>query len=298
MEERTAMALNHVNPWIRYIEERIPLPTLSFLILGMVLSASQIATGQFFWKSTVIPFLSVLAFSVLLHTIQDYKGIDKDIVVHPNRPFARGLFSGSEIERAITLGIAALLVIAGLNGLLLGSKCGLIYGVIVLYSWFIYKEFFIGNWLKQHPLLYAATHQVVILAIAAYLISAFAPEQIFDQATLGYGLVLLGGFFAYEIGRMSDPNAHPVLRTYLHVYGHQVCAGLIAGSMVAAAIGSFYAGVHIFLWSLQFTVIVACIGLATALSDRYRNIERVATIALVVHCWSGAIQALFVTVGG
>lgn len=292
------MTENQVSPWIRYVEERIPLPTLGFLILGMVLSASQIALGQYLWIASIPPFLHVLAFFVLLRTMDDYKDIDKDLVVHPDRPFARGAFQRTEIQAMINRATVILFVMAGITALTGNPTAGLCYATVVGYLWLMYKEFFVGAWLEQRPLLYAATHQVIILALAAYLIAAFNPERLYDNITWGYGLVLLSGFFAYEVGRKSDPKAHPVQRTYVQVYGQKASSALVVGAMIIGAIGAYYAGIPIFLWSLQFTVIVAAVALAAVLNNRYQNLERVTTTSLVIHCWAGAIQALFVTVGG
>ena len=113
---------------------------------------------------------------------------------------------------------------------------GMPYLILTLYLWLMYREFYIGKWLEQHQLLYAISHQIVIIPLCVFPVLLAKPILIVSQQTYYFSLLILGAFFSYEISRKLDPKAHPVLKTYRSLYGIRGCFALV---LLASFISAF-----------------------------------------------------------
>ena len=120
-------------------------------------------------------------------------------------------------------------------------ESGLCYLLITAWLGLMYKEFFISKWLNERPLIYAISHQILMLAVAAF------PALLYDQrqnygTLLALGTTILGSFFTYEVCRKLDPKADPILGTYLVTYGPFNTFTIVLGTSVVAWIGALLLG--------------------------------------------------------
>jgi 4-hydroxybenzoate polyprenyltransferase len=130
--------------------------------------------------------------------IKDYK---KDRTAHPERPLPRGIITVSEARRvagAVILAEICLGIFTGLPALL--AVC-----CVIAYSLLMYKEFFIGEWLRPRLATYAFTH-TIISCWMSLLVYSSATGRYFWQASGEYGAFLIANimmFNVFEFGRKT-----------------------------------------------------------------------------------------------
>ena len=110
----------------------------------------------------------------------------------------------------------------------------------------MYKEFFMEKTLGKSPIIYAITHQVIIVPVCLFAISIPFSNLVFTQKSLGFCLLVLSSFFTFEVGRKMDPNAHPILGTYLIYYKKALTNLLITVLAGVGVLGCYY--LDIFWW--------------------------------------------------
>ena len=64
----------------------------------------------------------------------------------------------------------------------------------------MYKEFFMEKTLGKSPIIYAITHQVIIVPVCLFAISIPFSNLVFTQKSLGFCLLVLSSFFTFEVG--------------------------------------------------------------------------------------------------
>jgi hypothetical protein len=273
------------NRWIIYFTERFPLPVNLIVSAGLAIT-SQTLVGAPHRRAWIATFWGSFLFSATLRFMDETKDYEKDKIAHPHRPLPRGLFSLSEFSRAIWISLALMVLTASACAYWISLNSGLLYLGVSAYLYLMYREFFLGERLQKKPLLYAITHQIVILGLALFVMESFGSEH--RELGLRLGAFYLGAFFMYEICRKLDPKAHPALQTYLSVYGRGRSAALALMVGLLSLWAAFQ--LNLFLW------IAPCIGL-TWLSlllmwiapKKHKWIEGTATLSLLMHLWAAPL---------
>ncbi len=219
--------------WLKYFKQRFsPLPQLA-LIGGM----SSIASPSG-WRGIAVAFAGLFLFFFLLRAMDEYKDYEKDCIAHPDRPLPAGLISKEEMKRAI----GWLLVAMGVYGIaampLWSLSAGIWYLIAMGYLWAMFHEFWIGRHLSKRPLAYALSHQAIVLPLSAFLTAGMSAN------TLPVAMVLLGGFFTYEICRKLDPKAHAILKTYPQMYGRAKTVFFAACSIALSSLFGYVLGLE------------------------------------------------------
>ena len=275
-----------MNRWLQYFKERFPLPTYFLLVSGIVSSGWGVSRAQFQLRAWLTAFIGTLLFFFLLRLMDEVKDLKKDLVAHPERPLPRGLLSFKEAMLGIYFGTG---VMGGFSLVLLFSRysaAGAFFAGITLYLYLMFKEFFCDRWLNERPLIYASSHQAIMLPIVAFAAAVY-PGSVLSWKVAYLGIMLLGAFFTYEICRKLDPAAHPVLRTYLQVYGRYQAIGIVFGTTLIAAVGAYLMNLHFFLWPLEAMVL-----LSMARLKWYKVTETLATLSLIAHIWALPVNIL------
>jgi len=277
--------------WLTYVKERFPLPVYLLLTGGFVFSGLFLAGGSFQWKGFVVSFVGFLLFFFQLRLMDELKDYDKDIVAHPDRPLPRGLLTTVEVGRTIKAIALAMTGYAALTAVLVNPTTGLAYLTITVYLLLMYREFFAGAWLDERPLLYAISHQFIVFGVCIFAVAVTREQLALAVPTLWLGLVVVGSFLVYEVCRKLDPGAHPLLKTYLAVYGPVKTSLIVLGSSVLAGAGAAGLGLGQLLWPVEALVVVSLIWLFTK-PDKYKAVEALATLSLTVHLWAIVIRHL------
>jgi hypothetical protein len=270
------------NRWVIYFTERFPLPVNIIVSAGLAIT-SQALAGTPNQPAWIAAFWGSFLFSATLRFMDETKDYEKDKVAHPKRPLPRGLFTVAEFSRAIWLSLGLMVLTALACALWISTLTGVFYLGVTLYLYLMYKEFFVGESLNRAPLLYAISHQIVILGLAFFVMEAYGPEHRMLGFTLG--IFYLGTFFTYEVCRKLDPKAHPVLKTYLSIYGR---AGSAAIAIVTGVLSLWAAReLGLLFWiapliGLTWTSLV----LMWADPTKHKWIEGMATLSLLMHLWA------------
>ena len=211
----------------QYQKERFPLLQHGLLITAFGFSALSysllcrnkdfISAGHF-----IAGILILIGIFYLLRVFDEHKDAEEDKQNRSHLPVPRGLVSLQELRWTayITIGFQALLL------LFFFPKMIVLYLLVMAYMWLMGKEFFVAEWLKKRPFIYAASHMLIIpLAdifaggIDWYLADGEMPEQMMYFFILSFfnGIVL-------EIGRKLKVPDNEEVNSYSFAYGARPAA--------------------------------------------------------------------------
>ncbi|MDZ4199725.1 MAG: manganese transporter permease [Kiritimatiellia bacterium] len=191
--------------WWGFLRERFP-PTSSVpMILVFALANAGVALRLSGGSSSLLRGLGVATISLLfffrLRCFDEIKDYETDCCHHPMRPLARGLLTRSHVKRMCWALAFCELALAGL----FGWKALVTHTVTVGYSFLMYREFFIGRWLRPRLTLYAVTHTLVSM-LMGWSISATVCDAVygrFPPGLLRFGLVNWMLFNVFEFARKT-----------------------------------------------------------------------------------------------
>jgi hypothetical protein len=280
--------------WSVYFKERFPVIPNLLVALGIVESARRWAVIQGSEQTGVWPFLVAtiggMLFLMQLRLMDETKDFEKDRIAHPGRPLPRGLFSIEEfrtfVRRFQWAMILWTLAAAGSGGI----PAALLFGFGVFYLHLMFVEFYLGDRLAKRPLLYAILHQIIIYPLGGFVLACFSSPWN-DPRGFWFCTLLIGAFFAFEVGRKLDPDAHPVLRTYLSQYGREKTAFLLLVLLGIATHAARTLGVATVLGPL-YILILAGSSLLWWAPKRYKVLEGLVTLYLLLALWSLPLQQL------
>ncbi len=244
----TPRAASHLSGWRALARERMAIPVLLTIAAAQATSAQYVVRSSLDLAGLAIAALGTTALMALLRLMDEVKDLDKDRVAHPERPLPRGALTPAEAKRGVAWGAGVLFVVAVWIAVGRNPMAGVLYGGCVAFSLLMYREFFVPRFLGDRPLLYALTHQGIVLPIYAFATAVTIPTAALSAPVLWFTATGLGASFALEVSRKLDPAAHPVLQTYLHVYGPHRTVLVIATAIAVVAAAAPLIGVHFVLW--------------------------------------------------
>lgn len=285
--------LMRTSRWQEFQKERFPVAKMAMIPLGMSASGFAAAGGwadDFAFKlSLACSIGGIYAFLVELRLMDELKDFEKDKIAHPTRPLPRGLIPVAELELMIRAGLAALVLLAGVVFFAVNAAAALLLAVCVGYLYLMYKEFFIGQALGRRPFWYAVSHQIVIFPLICFAVACRDAEAWSAPQGLWLATLILGAFFTYEVGRKLDPRAHPLLMTYLVVYGKTRTALMVVGAMMLSAWAAHALEIAHVLWPVQ-ALVLAGLPLLWLKPEKFKILEGLATLSLLAHLWAYPIS--------
>ncbi|MBV8370581.1 MAG: UbiA family prenyltransferase [Candidatus Eremiobacteraeota bacterium] len=241
-----------MNRWLVYARERFPLAQNGALIAAF--SASAIAfsalvrgAGHFpAWYLLAAGFASSFLMFALLRIADEFKDADDDARWRPYRPVPRGLVTLQQLAVAGATCMGLQVAIA------LAVNVRLVPELLVVWAWFalMSKEFFAREWLRAHPLVYIASHMVIVPLIDWYVSSFdWLVAGVPAPSALGWFLAVtfLNGLVV-EVGRKirAPQDEEPGVETYTALWGRAgataVWAGAIACNVALATVAAAHAG--------------------------------------------------------
>jgi len=236
--------------WI-YQRERFPVVAHGILIAAFSSSAVCFSsllrgkTGLPAPLTVIVAFSTAFLFFLQLRIADEFKDLEEDRRYRPYRAVPRGLVSLRELGM---LGVAAA-VIQLLLGLALDPSLLLLLAVAWTYLALMSKEFFVGEWLKRHPVLYLISHMVIIPIVDFYATACDwwpagngPPRGLgwFVAASYSNGIVI-------EIGRKIRAHADEEtgVNTYSALWGPRVAVLVWLGAMLTTAVCAVQAAAQI-----------------------------------------------------
>jgi 4-hydroxybenzoate polyprenyltransferase len=272
------------NPWLAYVRERYPVAVYVLLSSGYVLSGWAVSHNTLSPLGVIYGMACFMLFFFTLRLMDELKDYDKDVIAHPERPLPRGLLSRDQARRGIGVSMGAMLALSALGAALFSPLCGGMYLLVSAYLWLMYKEFYIGQRLQQFPMVYAVTHQIINIPMVYFGISIFDAAVLGGDTAKAASLIVLGAFFCYEVCRKLDPDAHPLLKTYLAVYGRPRTILIVICAEAAAAYGACWIANGNLIVASPFWAFEALVLASFVLpKDKYKLTETLATLSLALH---------------
>jgi 4-hydroxybenzoate polyprenyltransferase len=246
--------------WWIYQRERFPIVAHGILILAFSSSAvcfSSLLRGRAEPPRLLVvtvAFGTAFLFFLQLRIADEFKDFEEDARYRPYRAVPRGLVSLRELG---VLGVVAA-VIQLLLGLALDASIVMLLAVAWLYLALMSKEFFVGEWLKRHPILYLVSHMVIIPLVDFYATACDwwpaargMPRGLgwFVAASYSNGIVI-------EIGRKirAPADEEAGVNTYSALWGPRVAVLAWLGAMMTTAVCATLAAARI-----HFVVPVAAV---------------------------------------
>jgi len=213
--------------WFQFVQERFSLLKHVPLIVFFVGANAFIAHG--FFNQIALAFLVVLLAFFRLRVFDEIKDYETDLVVHPERPLARGLISVREAKNVAYGLILVELVLSWFIGL----SAFLAAGCVVIYSLLMYKEFFIGSWLRPKMATYALTHTIISGWMALFIFSSMTGKN-FWEIHEPFALFVVANwmvFNVFEFGRKTfgQEEETPRVESYSKKFGSWGSALLVLG---------------------------------------------------------------------
>lgn len=281
-----------MNKRVQLIVERANLIPNFIVCSSILISLNLLLQEGIKWKASLLGFITILTFVIELRLMDEYKDYEKDKIANKTRPLPRGLISLDECLQMIYGFLFALFVFAALAFVYFGPTAGICLLIVNVWLYLMYKEFFVGSELANYPLIYAITHQIIIIPLLFFLTALMNPALIFSSTSIGFALVLLGSFFTYEVGRKLNPAADKILKTYLVMYGEVKTATILAVLLLIPLYGAYL--MHLFLWELIPTLLLyAHLPLIKIKPDYFKKIEGLIGLFLIYNMIYPAIAHLF-----
>lgn len=188
-----------MNVFINYIKQRFPAHLLILLTTVVALSVQSVLVGKYSLMNTIIFSSIFLLFLLHLRFLDEIKDHDFDSKHHKNRPVQKGEVTLKTIKLLAIINIVLILVIS------LYSYYSYIVFATLLYSFLMFKEFFIKELYRKSALLYLISHQIVFLILLTYFFSEVKEKLVIPGSeNMWLYLFFFIPLVIMEIGRKMD----------------------------------------------------------------------------------------------
>jgi len=233
----------------------------------------------------VFGVVTSFGFFFLLRLFDEFKDAESDAKHRPYLPVPRGVVSFKELKIIITAVIGLQVVV---NIFFLPEMLWVL-ALVLVYMFVMAKEFFIGKWLRKHPICYMVTHMMIMPVMDFYTTGL---DWNIARAGLPKGLLIflvltfLNGV-VIEVGRKIRPKEkeEPGVETYSYLWGSKnatrVWLGVLALTFVVANIACFHAGFgkYAFLFLLFFVIFCSLPALKFLKDNQAKTAKRIETMA-------------------
>ena len=237
-----ASAPSILSRWSTYFEERFPLGRHGLVVAAYSLSSvcySILLRGEVrppALGALAVAFGSALLFFFQLRVLDEFKDFEDDARWRPYRPVPRGLVT---LRSLGMLGAAAGLVQLAL-ALAWEARLVMLLVAVWAYAGLMAKEFFARQWLRARPILYMASHAVIVPLITLYITACdwlrgdgAVPDGLFWFLATSY--VASG---VVEIGRKirAPADEETGVETYSSLWGQRAAVGALLLLMLTTAL--------------------------------------------------------------
>lgn len=246
-----------------FLTERFGLLGSPFMISLFILSH----LGLVFQHHEVSPpihlilsiFAGVIIFFVKLRFYDEIKDYELDKIINPTRPLPRGLLTVDNLKRAITIVILIeLLLFYGVN-----FPAFVAMSLTISYSLLMYKEFFIGRYIRPHLTTYATSHTVVTLFLSISIFSAFSNTYFWELNPDYYYFSFTSWliFNIFELGRKiyQPSEEREGVESYSQVWGRPGAVTLVLAH--ASLVYYFSNKIAIFRYKIPYSPLLIPIGI-------------------------------------
>ncbi|KPA14013.1 UbiA prenyltransferase [Candidatus Magnetomorum sp. HK-1] len=218
--------LSLIKKYFMYFNERFP-------IVGALLYAGALFFMSYFSASLFLDHLpikaidSIVGFGVvflsLLHLriFDEHKDYEQDKIAHPDRMLSKGLITLNDLRKLL---YGVLLLEAALS-LYLGTHIFMIWILIMFWSYLMYTEFFVPEFLNKQMGLYLISHQIIVPIILIFGLAQRVPMESLSIQDFRLLIILcvasMCSTITYEIARKtwSKEKEHECADSYTKSWG-------------------------------------------------------------------------------
>ena len=274
--------ITSLSAWQTYLQERSPL--LALITIGFLqsLASNYLFRATLDGRGVLMSTLCLTLLLILMRLMDEIKDYQKDLIAHPGRPLPRGLLTPAQIRRVIQVLVTGLLTSGALLFFFRSAASGGALVFTVVYLLLMYQEFFCSKYINKNAFFYAITHQVILIPMYIFSVAMTTPEAAFAERTLWFSLTGLGASFAFEVGRKLDPDSHPVLRTYLALYGRTPTVIVICLALGVLSVSAWQIGVQALVWP-TVGLLILFLPLVYFMPRQFKLIEHLCALAALVQ---------------
>ena len=252
--------------WTTFVWERFnPIANLSLIIVFFLAHVAYLIdlelTPTLFSESFVfyIPvFIGTIIFFFKLRLFDEIKDYEDDLNYKGHRPLPRGLVKIEEAKKAVLVSILLEMGFFSFYGWRSLIACT----AVIIYSLAMYKEFFIGKWLRRHLTTYAVTHTIVItffsLLLFYTLSKDFNVQEVPQALYFSISLWFLFNIFEFSRKTYASGEEIPGLQSYSKVWGRIGAVLLVVfmsfGMLLLGSFNSIF--LSAIVWALGIIYIV------------------------------------------
>ncbi len=274
-----------------YLNERSPLPALTFLSAGIALSPMGI-DQSFSWQLFILAIVVNNFLFIQMRLGDELKDYETDKLINPTRPLPRGLFKTREVQKLLEI-FLTILIGGGLTiGVVYSPLGGSALVLASIFSWLMYKEFYISNKLDKSPMIYALTHQVIVFPLFAWPALTMDPTILEDRIFIGWLVGNFGASFTFEVCRKLNPAAHELAKTYAHHYGRTKTVLICCVFMLISAYGSYFAQIDLYAIPVLAILLISLITWHQN-PQTYKFPAGISALSSSVLLWTPAIMWLY-----
>lgn len=262
---------------LAYLHERFPLVGNVLLIVSYYSSNQFLARAlnrpgepMYYDRGSILGAITVLCIFFHLRVFDEHKDYEEDLQHYPDRVLQSGLITLRDLKILGGMAIATELVLSAIwsPAALVSVLTALLFSVLML------KEFFIGDWLKRHFLVYAVSH-MLIMPLLAMVVYSFATGKYAWEAPGWYWLYAFVGFFVtfnWEISRKirAPEDERAGVDTYTKVFGTYGAGYAVLAIRVIDTGMVALVGYHLQLSVWFYVVLIALLGVCTIGFLQYR----------------------------
>lgn len=262
--------------WIVYQRERFPLAAHAPLVAAF--SASAVCFSSLVRGHVAVPRLDALAvafatsllFFLQLRIADEFKDFEEDSRFRPYRAVPRGLVTLRELTWVGVAGAATQLALA----FWLEPSIAWLLVLAWVYLALMTREFFAAHWLKSHPVLYMASHMLILPLVDLYATACDwwiaglrgPPDGLYWFLVVSYlnGIVI-------EIGRKTRAavdEEHGV-ETYSALWGMRGAVLAWLAALVCTACAAWQAAGRIGVGAPMLALLVVLLSICGAAALRF-----------------------------
>jgi len=257
-----------------YFAERFPLVGYGVLIVSYYSSNQFLAEvltrpGEtlVYNFGSLLGGLTILCMFFHLRVFDEHKDFDSDMQHYPNRILQSGLVTLGHLKWLGGLAIGFELVAAAV-WMPAGKPAALVAVLVTLgYSVLMLREFFVGEWLNRHFLVYTISH-MAIMPLMALVVFSFTTGDYFWEAPVWFWVYGMVGFFVtlnWEISRKirAPEQERDGIESYTKIFGtygaaYAVLLVRLVDTMIVAAVG-WHLGVSIWFYVALLVLFAICL---------------------------------------
>ena len=180
-----------------YQKERFPIVVLGLSFLPAILSSGAVVSAQAEFKFVLTALIVSIAYLLHVRIIDEFRDYEHDLKHHKERPVSAGIISLKELKVIDWLAVIAVPLASFYSSI----DALLIAVVMLLYSYFARKEFFLGLQFRKHFYLYNAVNLVQMLLLQVLVYTLANPSFSFTTLVTVHFLFTATGTIIFEFLR-------------------------------------------------------------------------------------------------